>query len=303
MKVEHVLKWLMVLFLLSSPFAWAAEENQQVNFLPTNADHASWVFSGVVTNEIGENYGYFFQIQRDDKQFHSIVALFEEQNNKLIVLDEGQATIQDPSSYNWHIGRAFLRFNPINESWIFGLQTQENKGFNFKVDMLSQTKQIPVIEDLNQGIAMQVNQTNRLNGHLQTGDDNKEQFVTAKNAWFRQVSLKDKQENTPAFTGVLCRFNDGSGFYSLKLNEYHSPHSSRVAGWCNDQGLTTGASPFIKIQQEKEGQWHIRGISSPLHLVLKEPMQQSSVIAGFVNEGKVPGFCMVSQPPQLAATS
>lgn len=302
MKLNHVLTLLFSVFLLGSSVVRAAEENQQANFLPTPADHASWVFSGVVTNEIGENYGYFFQIERDDKQFHSIAALFEEQNNKVIVLDEGQATINDPSSYNWQVGRAFLRFNPINESWIFGLQTQDNKGFNFKVDMLSQSKRIPILQDVQQGIAVQVNQTNHLNGHLQAGDENKEQFVTAKNTWFRQLSLKEHQDKVPAFTNVLCRFNDGSGFYSLKLNDHDALHRT-LAGWSDDQGLTKGASPFIKIWQEKEGQWHIRGASSRLHLVLKEPMKQDSVMAGFVKEGKAPGFCMVSQGPILGATS
>jgi hypothetical protein len=301
MKVDRVLKLLLCVILLRGAFACAAEDNQQADFLPTNADHASWVFSGVVTNEMGENYGYFFQIERDDKNFHSIAALFEEQHHKVIVLDEGHATIADPTSYNWHVGRAFLRFNPINESWIFGLQTQDNKGFNFKVDMLSQTKRIPVLQDHQQGIALQVNQTYHLNGHLQAGGNNKEEFVTANNAWFRQLS-SDHQEKTSGFTGVLCRFNDGSGFYSLKLNA-HDSLQSKVAGWCDGQGLTTGTSPFVKIQQEKEGRWHIRGVSSRLHLVLDEPMQQNSVIAGFVKEGKAPGFCMVSQAPGLKTSS
>ena len=114
-------------------------------------------------------------------------------------------------------------------------------------------------------------------------------------------NMKDHQEKIPTFTGVLCRFNDGSGFYSLKLKE-HTPRST-VAGWCDDQGLTTGVAPFIKIQQEKMGQWHIRGVSSQFHLVLDEPMQQQSVIAGFVKEGKAPGFCMVSQAPVLKKTT
>lgn len=302
MKLNPILMLSFTLFLWATSAHSAAEESQQANFIPTPAEHASWVFSGVVTNEIGENYGYFFQIERNDKTFHSIAALFEEQNNKVIVLDEAQATIDDPSSYNWHIGRAFLRFNPINESWIFGLQTEDKKGFNFKVDMLSQAKRIPILQDVHQGIVVQVNQTNHLNGHLQAGDGNKEEFVTAKNTWFRQLSMKEHQAKAPGFTNVLCRFNDGSGFYSLKLND-HDPLHRAFAGWSDDQGQTIGASSLIKIWQEKEGQWHIRGVSSKLNWVLKEPMKQDSVLAGFVKEGKAPGFCMVSQAPILGATS
>ena len=138
MKLNPILMLSFTLFLWATSAFSAAEESQQVNFIPTPAEHASWVFSGVVTNEIGENYGYFFQIERNDKTFHSIAALFEEQNNKVIVLDEAQATIDDPSSYNWHVGHSFLRFNAINDSWIFGVKTPEKTGYNFKVDMLNQ---------------------------------------------------------------------------------------------------------------------------------------------------------------------
>jgi hypothetical protein len=284
----------LVIFVSSSIYAVEAEV-KPVGLLAPDPTHANWVFSGVVTNESGESYGYFFQMQRDGDQFHSIAALFDAQSKHVILLDEDQAVIHDSTPYNWHVGRAFLRFNVINDSWIFGLKTQDQKGFNFKVDTLKQAENKPVIQSLRPGVELLVNQTSRLNGHVQAGDDNKEQFVTAKNAWFRQIWLTESQDKSHPFSGVLCRFNNGSGFYSVNMNEADALRGA-VAGWSDDQGLSAVMSQFINVKQEpKEGPWHIRIASPSLHLVLSDFIKQHSVVAGFVAEGKSPGFCMLSR--------
>ena len=97
--------------MIVSSSIYAAEVVESPRFLPPNPTHANWVFSGVVTNESGESYGYFFQMQRNGDQFHSIAALFDGQDKRVILLDEDQAVIHDASPYNWHVGRAFLLFN------------------------------------------------------------------------------------------------------------------------------------------------------------------------------------------------
>lgn len=278
--------------ILTANSIHAAEETVQSGFLPTESIHANWVFSGVVTNENGDNYGYFFQMQREDAQFHVISALFDGQSKTVLLLDESEATIHNPAVNNWHVGRAFLRFNPINNSWIFGLQPQDKKGFNFKVDM--QSENTPITQDLRQGLALLVSQTSHLNGHIQTGDDSKEQFVTAKNAWFRQVWLTEHQERSHPFTGVLCRFNDGSGFYSVNMNEADALRGA-VAGWCDGQGTSAMMSQFINVKQAPDGPWHIRVTSPSLHLILSDFIKQNSVVAGFVAQGTNPGFCMLSK--------
>lgn len=285
---------LSCLLLISS--GYAAEENPKDNSLvPTDSAHANWVFSGLVTNENGDNYGYFFQIQRDGVQFHSLVALFDSQTKKVVLVDESQAVLPDPSTYNWHVGRAFLRFNPINDSWIFGLQNHEKKGFNFKVDMLKQAENNPVAQNLREGVTLLVNQTGHLNGHLQIGDDRKEQFVTAKNAWFRQLSLTEQPGKGHPFTGVLCRFNDGSGFYSVNMSELDALRGA-VAGWQDEQGLSTIMSQFISVTEEPKDSWHIRVTAPNLHLVLSDLIKQDPIVAaGFVASGKNPGFCMLSK--------
>ncbi len=274
---------------------YAGATSVESNFLPTNSAHANWVFSGLVTNESGDNYGYFFQMQRDGIEFNTIAALFDAQNKTVILLDEAHATIPDPSTYDWHVGRAFMRFNPINDSWIFGLQNQDKKGFNFKIDMLKEPENNPIAQELRPGVELLVSQTSRLNGHVQIGDESKEQFVTAKNAWFRQLSLSDQPSKGHPFVGVLCRFNDGSGFYSVNMNESDALQGA-VAGWQDGQGISAMMSQFINIKQAPEGPWHIRLASPSLHLILSDVIKQDPVVAaGFVAEGTTPGFCMLSK--------
>ena len=286
-------KFIACVALLISSSLYAADVVEPIEPLPLDPIHANWAFSGVVTSESGENYGYFFQMQRDGDEFHTIAALFDGQNKQPILLDESQAVIPQPTPYNWHVGRAFLRFNPINDSWIFGLKTEDKKGFNFKVDMLKQDDTIPAALDLRPGVELLVNQTSHLNGHIQAGKDSKEEFVTSKNAWFRQVWLKENQEKSQPFRGVLCRFNDGSGFYSVNMLEADALRGA-VAGWRNEEGISAVMSQFINVKQDVKGPWHIRVASPSLHLVLSDFIEKNSVIAGFVTEGKAPGFCMLS---------
>lgn len=290
----RLVKWFVCLVMVISSSLYAVEAPEPVSVLPPAPTHANWVFSGVVTNENGDNYGYFFQMQRDGEQFHAIAALFDGQSKQVILLDESEAVIHEPTPNNWHVGRAFLRFNTINDSWIFGLKTEDKKGFNFKVDMLRQSENTPLVQDLRPGVELLVNQTSRLNGHVQAGGDSKEEFVTAKNAWFRQVWLTEHEEKNHPFTGVLCRFNDGSGFYSVNMTEADALRGA-VAGWCDEQGVAAGISQFINVKQDPNGPWHIRVASPNLHLVLSDFINQHSVVAGFITEGKTSGFCMLSK--------
>ncbi len=296
MKLTQCARLFLGFTILASAYCYADEDDkiEVPEFIPASAAHANWIFSGVVTNENEENYGYFFQMQRDDEKFHAIAALFDAQSKRIILLDEGYAAIDNPTAYNWQVGRAFLRFNTINNSWIFGLKTKDKKGFNFKVDMLNQTESKPVTQDLRPGVELIVSQTSHLNGHVQIGEDAKEQFVTAKNAWFRQVWLSENQEKTHPFSGVLCRFNDGSGFYSVNIREADALRGA-VTGSCDSQGMSTVISQFINVDETKDGAWHIRIASPKHHLVLSDVTKQNSVVAGFVTEGDKTGFCMLSK--------
>ncbi len=270
------------------------EPVEQTGFLPAESTHANWVFSGMVTNEGGEHYAYFFQMQRHGNDFHAISALFDAQTKALVLMDEGDATINDPERNNWHVGRSFLRFNAINDSWIFGLKTQDKKGFNFKVDMLNQPEHNPVVQGLRAGVEAIVSQTGQLNGHVHVANESREQFVTAKSAWFRQIWLSNPQTQSHQLTSVLCRFDDGSGFYSMNMLEPDAVRGS-VAGWFDAQGMPSAMSQFINVKEAQDGAWHIRITSPNLHLTLSDAIKQRSVVAGFVTEKDQQGFCVLNK--------
>ena len=274
---------------------YAAEAVAQDGFLPTGASYAHWVFSGVATNAAGDRYGYFFELQRDADKLHATAALLDGDSKRVLLFDEGDAFVQDSTPYHWRVGRAFLRFNPINDSWIFGLKTKDKKGFNFKVEMLQQPERIPIAQDLRPGVALIVSQTNHLNGHLQVDNVGKEQFVTAKNAWFRQLWLSGSHIKNHLYTGVLCRFNDGSGFFSVNTSDKDAVRGA-VAGWRDAEGSSVAMSQFITVKEEpKNGSWHIRMASPTLHLVLSDVIKQEAIVAGFVASDKTPGFCVLSK--------
>ena len=297
MILARLSKLCLCLFMLFGTIIYAADTGSEpiehTGFLPAESAHANWVFSGVVTNESGEHYAYFFQMQRHENAFHSIAALFDAQSKALVMLDESDAIITEPERYNWHVGQSFLRFNAINDSWIFGLKMPDKKGFNFKVDMLNQPEKNPVAQNLRSGIEFIVIPTGPLNGHVQTEAASIEQFVTAKNTWFRQIWQSNPQDQNHQLSSVLCRFNDGSGFYSMNMLEPDAVRGA-VAGWFDAQGLPSAMSQFINVKETPEGDWHIR-ISSPnLHFILSDAIKRSAVVAGFITEKDQQGFCMLS---------
>lgn len=280
------------MILITNSIAHAADAVEQMHLLPPAPIYANWMFSGLVSNENGETYGYFFQMKREGDNFHAVTALFDAESKKILFSDESDATIADSTPYNWHVGRAFMRFNAINNSWIFGLKTKNNKGFNFKVDMLKRPESLAVVQSIQSGVQLLVNQATHLNGHIQTGNE-KEEFVTAKNAWFRQIWFAERHESRFPFAGILCRFNDGSGFYSVKMTKKFTLNPN-VSKWFDDQGASTDLSRSVRIKKDKKGDVDIYITSHNLHLALKDAIKNASVFSGFITKGK-PGFCVLTE--------
>ncbi len=266
--------------------------------LSANSLEAYWVFSGIVANESGEHYDYYFQIQRKNTQFYALATLIDSQSKEVLLFEEGNTTIENADTKNWHVGNAFMQFNPINNSWVFGIKTKEKKGFNFKIDMLAQAVSPPVSQDLRSGVELLINQTGRLNGHLQTGEKAKDQFVTAPKAWFKQIRVNKPQDNLHSLTGILCQFNDGSGFYAVNLQEPDALRGA-IAGWRDIQGSAMAMSQFVSVKEaDQEGIWHIRIPSPKVHLTLQDVLTKSTnshqLIAGLA-DGSMPGFCAISK--------
>ncbi|RAP38636.1 hypothetical protein B1207_01785 [Legionella quinlivanii] len=263
-----------------------------------DALQANWTFTGIVVNENDERYQYYLEIQRNDKDLHAFATLINGTTREVVLYEEsdGQVDVADKASLK--AGRIFLHYYPINDSWIFGVKSKENKGFNFKVDMLglaetSSAKQ----QKLQSGVELQISQTGHLNGHLQTGSGSKEEFVTASKAWFRQVWADSSEASKPLFMGVLCQFNDGSAFYSVNMKEPDAMKAA-VAGWRNDQGEAVNMTQSVIVKEEKQGSWQIQISSPKVKLSLEDMLFDKTVnhriILGLTN-GMRPGFCAISK--------
>lgn len=269
---------------------------QQVMSL--SAEQADWAFSGIVSNESGEYYNFYLDIQRNFDQLYGVATLIDTANKQVVFYEESTTKFDAQDTTAWQAGRIFLRFNPINNSWVFGVKNDDGKGFNFKVDMLGVMDNLSAKkQDLRQGVELLISQTDRLNGHLQTGNGTKEQFVTAPKAWFRQVWVSHEQTATHPLTGVLCNFKNGDAFYAVSLQEADALRGA-VAGWRDSNGKVVAMSQFVTVEDNKEGNWLIHIPSPKLEIALKDMLyslnQNHHLIAGLTN-GDMPGFCTISQ--------
>lgn len=274
----------------------AADGEEAIEALqPVEPLVGSWAFSGMVTNESGERYGYFFQMQRQGSDFHAKTALIDGQTNKLIFFYESDEKIEKSTQLNWHVGHSFIRYNPINDSWIFGVKTDDEKGFNFKVDMLKQAEEKQTLV-LRPGVELQALQTSRLNGHVQTSSDSKEQFVTGNNAWFGKVWFSKDQASAHDISTTFCRLNNDNGFYSANLKEADAT-SAAVAGWRDATGNKVKMSQFISMKSLDNNQCVLSLALPKINLKVLNTLTPDQTaplsVAGFSND-QHKGFCFIT---------
>ena len=142
---------------------------------------------------------------------------------------------------------------------------------------------------------MMVTETGELNGHVLTGESHPEQFVRADDAWFREIWKTTEDVQLGSLTSVLCRFNDGTGFYSVSLKDPDA-QSGSVSGWYDANGTRQAMSQFIQVSpSKKENLWRIHSQSPSLDLVLLSPIHHANGVAGFVEGSKKQGFCVVNK--------
>lgn len=272
--------------------AMAAEPAKPVQ-APLEMD---WTFSGLVRNENGELFNYYFQMQRKAINFHAIATLIDAKSQEVLVFEESTKTIEKPDLFNWRVGQSFLQFNPINNSWVFGVKTKNKNGFNFKVDLL-QAENNPESQFLRSGVELSVNQTGRLNGHVQLAEGVKEQFVTAPKAWFKQVTVHQSQSGQHSLTGILCQFDDGSGFYSVNLPEEDALRGA-IAGWRDEQGTPVSMSQFVSVQEKIDNSWQVRiqypRVNFTMKDILADKEGEKRHLAAGMTQGDRRGFCAIS---------
>ena len=258
-------------------------------------DEDNWIFSGMVSNEKGDQYAYFFQMQHQGVSLKSAVTLFDMQSKEPVFQEEAVGLYQMKSPYHWEIGHTFLHFNPITGSWVFGLKTKEKQGFNFKIDMMN-AYDPPVLEErLRPGLRVTLNHVKALNGHIYLSKRHDE-FVTARHAWLRQMTVLPQTIDNAAHlvSGVLCHFNDDSGFYAMKLPERDALQGA-IAGRFDSEGQMHTMSQFVDIQQTADGVWDIRALLPQYHVTLSHAVDQNSITSGFVTHAQSPGFCVLSR--------
>lgn len=297
--------WILVLTSVirgacAEPPALIGEEIETASaqaVLSLQALQANWTFSGSVRNENGERYAYFLQIQRDNARFHAMATLMDEQSKAIVIYEESNTLIEQPELTHWQVGNIFLRFNPINNSWVFGVKDKDKKGFNFKADMLTQSE-VPAAkqQNLRDGIAFLIRQTGQLNGHIQLGEASQEQFVTARKAWFRQIWVSKLMTDKHRLTSVLCDFANGNALYSVTLPEADALRGT-LAGWRDEQGKALTMSQFVSTREGEDATWHIK-VSSPkvdlaLNNLLDKIAPEHHWILGLTT-GVLPGFCAIS---------
>jgi len=289
---KKVFTLILICIICLGNYAYAeSNESDAKSFSPSESKYLNWIFLGQVENEIGEIYNYFFQLQRNNQDFHAKVALFDAQSKKIIFKEDSSIKIDDEDSYRWLIGRSFLRYYKTSNSWVFGLKIPNKEGFNFKVSMLNKPEESPVTRYLKDSISFIAMQAGRLNGNINLGD--KDQFVTSKNTWFMQIWRNKNVDNTENISSLLCSLQDGGGLYTIKSSGKN--HQSRnVVGLIDSEGNALKVSQFINIKQNQDNDWNIDLPNPKISLKLTDSYKENDVIAGYANYAKSHGFCLLT---------
>jgi hypothetical protein len=254
-------------------------------------DSFNWVFSGMINNEQAERYGYYFEIQKKGDQFRILSALINLERKSLVFVEESQAKLKDIALLNWQVGHSYFGFNTVTHNLAFGVKTPTGQGFSFKVDALNDPVSTTKPQSLSAELALNVIQMGRLNGHLYLGPEHADEFVTAKQTWFRQLFGKTNKphEKNHDVTGVLCQFDDGSGFYAMHLPESDALRGF-VAGWRDPAGKPVKMSQFVKITENLPHEWDLSVSLPALHVRFSDVLAKNGIAAGVV-KGKKSGFC------------
>ncbi|OGV25563.1 MAG: hypothetical protein A3F18_08140 [Legionellales bacterium RIFCSPHIGHO2_12_FULL_37_14] len=253
----------------------------------------NWVFSGMLTGEHNNHYGYYFEIERLAGKVQILSALFDIENKTLIFVEENDANMPNQTDLNWQIGNSYIGLNPQTQRLALGANSSQGKGFGFRIDTLSEPANRAKPQPLRSGLALNVSALGRIAGHVYLGEG-KEEFVTAQQTWLRQIDANKlaRKNKSHDLTNVLCQFDDGSSFYAIHLPEQDAL-SGFIAGGKDSKGQNIKMSQFVKITKLPH-EWDL-AISLPAKHVhfadLLEKHRLIGDIAAGVVTGERPGFC------------
>ena len=320
----HVVTFFYMCLLFFSLNSWGNDQN--LNFVKINSTQPpilklqkNWIFTGIINNENGENYSYYFKMQFDNFSKSFVITILNNQTREILLFEKNSIPIiaetkqeqsiipnemqgaqsTEENKIIRRVGKGFLHFDRVTNSWIFGIDPNFYPNFNFKVDLLSQTAKQ---QALRPGLNIVVAKTGELNGHLQLAKETPEFFISAKSTWFEQITI-EKALSNPLLT-CFCQFDDGNSFYAIQLKDIEALQGT-LAGWYNSQALPTAVSQFISLTATKNNFWRINLSMPKVNLLLENKLRnkfdsevgqekaKKFIIAGFINKIK-PGFCTIS---------
>lgn len=313
-------------FFFNSAIASAiVSENIQPEMIMFPKDHGKhtlateevWMFSGEVASEDGKRYAYMYQLKRKDKKlsvFTNIVDLSMKKTKEVLLYKKDQLMKDNTStkksasskksaqSIEWKVGKAFMKYNIIGDSWFFGVLDEKN-GFNFRVKgvrtyvlngkdgYLMQKKE----KDKKQAFKASYSaQSMNINGHLTF--DGESSFVTGKNSWFEHhwgTGLSGHQATKYAL--ITCRFNDNTG---LMLYEWFGkkdlwPVQLKTGTYQNALDEKMLLSNFSLAKSTKTRQWLISIPALKINIAaLGDTIPEYDVIQVKNNKN---GYCFVNQ--------
>lgn len=226
------------------------------NNLHPAADIESWNISGTLENEQAEQFAYYFTVQRIGEQFSYFSQIIKLQTKEIIFQKSEQATLvlSEQQGLNFKISHGFLRYNEINNSWTFGVDSED--GFNLRVESLTAAN-YNVIHLKN--ISFYMLQSKRVNGDL--ARKNKQEFVTSSNAWLaHQWQNKSEQEVGLLMERLLCRIENNQGVMLVKAYQDKDAIFSQ-ADLLDPQGDSYPVSQFGSLSQIKLNEWQVKLLS------------------------------------------
>jgi predicted secreted hydrolase len=262
------------------------------------AERESWYISGLVDNDAGEQYGYYFAVLRESEVFYVFANVMNLKTGKIVFSEEQKADIKigERLGINLKIKDAFLRFNDINDSWVFGLD--KPLGFNLRLESLSYDAYS--VSHLDR-VSFYSLQSKRVNGQLTI--EGKNQFVTAKNAWLTH-EWSDKLTQSLVIQRLMCRLFDGRGLMLMRGYK-EKKVAFDLALLLEANGKSAPISQFSVVSQANPLLWEVSLLSPKMQFNIETAPPQkmsrrgetSSFYSGVVRskEQKIEGYCFISK--------
>lgn len=268
------------------------------------ASHESWYLSGFVENEDAERFAYYFVVTRVKEKFSYFTQITSMQTGDEVYKSSAQETLSMATrqGINLRIGNGFLQYNDINDSWVFGVES--NDGFNLRVE--SRPMKAQAINYLNQ-VSFYNLQSKRVNGQL--SKSNKAEFVTATNAWISHQWRNPKPQKDLAVERLLCRFLDNQGVMMVRASQAGEVVFS-LADLLDPAGQSHPVSQFSLITQIEPSLWNVKLVAPKMRFSvktqppfnLKENYASTDYYLGLVQGAdKNAGSCMIIKENNFAA--